>query len=139
MVDLMPTLLGRIGLPGKEDFLQQCEGEDFLSPSFERAFALTQRTSQRITDADKGKKKYAILTNRWRYEYVEGMSGRLFDLEDELTEVTSSHPKVASDLDAHLRRVLERRFSNKAKPAEPEAEKRLLEQLEELGYGGEED
>jgi arylsulfatase len=130
LVDLMPTLLAALPIGGLERYLAQCTGRDVLSPDFAREGVITAET----------RKEYAIVTGRWKYARVMDVpAGQLFDLEGagEARDVAAENEAIARELDRLLARALESTVgtvepSGKVDPATQE----LLDQLEELGYGG---
>jgi arylsulfatase len=128
LVDLMPTLLAALRIGGLEPYLAQCTGRNALSPGFAREGIVT--TAGR---------EYAFVSGRWKYVRREGTPGRLYDLEGagEAEDVLAGHEAIARELEALLAHELESAAVAEARPGalDPAAQE-LLDQLEELGYGG---
>jgi len=138
LVDLMPTLLAALPLDGLEAWRAQFAGRDVLDPHLARPGVFTAET----TEFHRGKKRSyecALVTGRWKYVCAEGEPGRLYDLEGagETVDVSAEQAALARELDRLLGAELASSIltSDEDEPLDPEAQA-LLEQLENLGYGG---
>ena len=137
IVDITPTLLARFADPLPGLFLDQFEGEDLFSGRFARDFALTQE-STRFHKGGEREETYAVLSERWKYVRT-GSGAELYDLEGagEYVDVLTEHPDVEARLTGALSALLERVSTSGSSeaPSEEEASE-LLDNLKELGYGG---
>jgi arylsulfatase A-like enzyme len=141
LVDLMPTLLAALPIGGLETWRAQFAGLDVLAPSCERAGVFTAEE----TGSRRGKKlryECALETGRWKYVRAEGEPGRLYDLEGagETIDVSAENESLAAELARLLESELARSnlAPGKDEPLDPESQA-LLDELEGLGYGGEEE
>lgn len=146
LVDVMPTVLRRLD-PGGESgplaaYLAQVEGEDLFSGRFRRPHALTQE-STRFHRGGEREEAYALLSGPWKY-VRRGEDAQLFDLAGagEYVDVRTEHPDVELRLKSRLTMLLRRlplaegAATSDAGPADETEE--LLQNLDELGYGGDE-
>jgi len=143
LVDLLPTLLAHADPGGLEEFRRQLVGADVLAPGFDRERVLTAEA----TEFHRGGVRpftCAVLSGRWKYVHAEGASPSLYDLEapnGEGHDVASDHPEVAQELERLLAAELASSVLGE-EPADPagapgtEMDEELLQQLEQLGYGG---
>jgi arylsulfatase A-like enzyme len=140
LVDLMPTLVAALRIGGLETWRAQFAGRDVLDPGLERAGVFTAEE----TGSRRGKLRYecALETGRWKYVRTEGQPGRLYDLQGagETVDVSAENESLA----AELARLLESELaSSNLAPGEDaplDAEgQALLDELEGLGYGGEDE
>jgi arylsulfatase A-like enzyme len=132
LVDLMPTLLAALRIGGLEPYLAQCTGRNALNPGFARDGIVTTAVARQ-------RREYAFVTGRWKYVQRQGSPGRLYDLEGagEAQDVSAGNEAIARELEALLAHELERAVAAGAPPGELDpAARELLDQLEELGYGG---
>ena len=142
LVDVFPTLLGQVTLPGAERFLSGATGIDVLAaPPTERL--LFSQTSKRL-ERFGGEEAHALTGTRWKYVQSEDGRQRLFDLQEdpfELNDVSAEHPDVVRNLAAELRAAIER-FVTRAAELGPGGETslapELIEELRALGYLGDE-
>lgn len=143
LVDVFPTVLGRLDLPGTREFVAQASGVDVLSAGFTERSLLSQRTGRDCGD-DAGP-IYGWTGRRWKYLHQPGLGDRLFDLSDdpfERNDLSTVRPDVAAALLADLLAAVEReRVKGEAlrdgreieeEPLDP----RIREELESLGYIG---
>jgi arylsulfatase A-like enzyme len=136
-IDLMPTILSRLTLPGLEPFLAQSEGEDVLSGSFDRRHVLTARTANPTLRVPDPGRKHAILTEEWKYVRHENGSAELFDLRvdpDTHRNVIEEHAGRAREFERELEEMLRRRRSVGGRGAAAENAEEHLEALRRLGY-----
>ena len=138
LVDLMPTLLAALRVPGLEAWRAQFAGRDVLDPALARPGVFTAEA----TEFHRSKKRpyeCALVTGRWKYVRAEGEPGRLYDLEGagETVDVAAANAALAGELGRLLDAELASSILAPAadEPLDPEAQE-LLEQLEGLGYGG---
>lgn len=139
LTDVMPTLLARFELPNSELLSGQFEGEDVLSGAFARDFALTERTADAPKDGESGR-QFALLSGAWKYIHRPEGQDELYDLAagGEFVDVLAQHPEVGARLRAETLTLLARRPAL-LEEARGEVDARLIEQLEDLGYGGGDD
>jgi arylsulfatase len=141
LVDLMPTLLAALPIAGLEAYRAQFSGRDVLSSGFTRAGVFTAEA----TEFHRSKKRpynSAIVTERWKYARSEGSPGRLYDLAGagEAVDVAAEQATIVSELE----RLLDAELASsvlapeESEPLDPDGQA-LLDQLEELGYGGGDD
>lgn len=140
LVDLMPTLLARFELEGSELLRGQFEGEDLLSGHFARPHALLERTADELADGEEGR-QYALHTGRWKLIHRPSGRDELYDLEGagEHVDVLAANAALAGALRAELQALLARRPALLEREQEGEADAAHLEELEGLGYGGEDE
>lgn len=151
--DALPTLLGRLHLPGFESFLSQSSGRDALGGGGGPLGVLSIDTTRDTRDEDY---RSALTTARWKYFTVErengGLGEELYDLDadpHELSNVAAEHPEVAAKLRARLEELKAEQTARgeglragEVVPAERELtdeERRVMEELEALGYAGEDE
>lgn len=139
LVDLMPTVLAHLSIPGLEAYVSQFRGTDVLAPDLAREHVVTAEESTRW----KQQPYHAgLVTERWKYVPVEGGPARLYDLAGagEARDVAAQNPEVAKELEALLAAELATSVLKAGESAPIDAEQQeLLKRLEELGYGGERD
>jgi arylsulfatase len=138
LVDVMPTLLAALPIPGLEAWRAQFTGRDALDAAFARPGVFTAKATE-FRRSGKRPFEFAIVTGRWKYVHGEGEAGRLFDLEGagETVDVSAQHPELVAELERLLAAELTTSILEPEadEPLDPEA-KKLLEDLEDLGYGG---
>jgi len=138
LADLLPTLFGRIGTAGLEDYVQQFRGTDALAPVFAREHVFTAEA----TEFKRGKRQpflCGIVTERWKLVPVDGAPARLYDLlaAGESVDVAAQNPATVKALEALLAAELatSRLVPESTGPVTPE-QGELLDGLGDLGYGG---
>ncbi len=142
-VDVLPTLLGRLDVPGFESFLAQASGRDAL---------LEADAPGAVFSQDVGRKRgtpgyrYALTTPRWKYfRHENGAPPReeLYDLRAdpfELTDVSREHEEVVAALRSELaaRLAAQRARATQLRGSEAletrAADPAIQEQLRALGY-----
>ncbi len=139
LVDLVPTLLGRLEDGVLGDFRAQLEGSDVLALGFDRPYALVEEATQ--FHGSKGKElKYALIEGRWKY--VRAPEGnQLYDLEaeGEGVDVLQQNQRQANRLHAKVEELLKRRPEiSTGAVASPQEIQELLDELEDLGYAEDE-
>ena len=137
LVDVFPTLLARLDLESAATFHAQAVGLDALGPTFDRPFALSQR-SVRPTRWG-AELRFALSDDRFRWYHVPGGAEELYDLETdpgELTNLTAKHPEVCESFRATLRATLADRPYTLPDGSPDDASRLFLEQLEAFGYTG---
>jgi len=98
-VDVFPTLLGRVAIPGVESFLEQASGIDALAVGFEGR-PLFSQSSARLVEYGQPV-IYTLTRDRWRYHWLGDERGLLFDLTTdphELADVAAEHPELVKRL-----------------------------------------
>lgn len=147
VIDIFPTVLGKLQSPVAEGFYRQARGKNLLAGDFQRkhlfvqqqvkprpGWNLTPGTSQTgIT--------YAIITDRWKYFHLTRKEDRLYDIKKdpfELNCVLENNPKAAKELLKELKRkILDLQSVQvpraKVKRKDKEKEK-ILKELKSLGY-----
>lgn len=139
-VDVLPTLLHLVDLPGKADFLQQTTGVDRLGAERggEGSWIMSQ-SSPRQTDG--GELEYALSANRWKYLRGTDNQERLFDLAAdpfELLDVAGANPKILEECRERLDSLLERQLASRG-GSQRRASGEELRGLQGLGYGGDDE
>jgi len=140
VVDLVPTLLGQVELPGAERFLEQASGVDALAPGFAGRPQLSQTGLRRVGLGQEI--VYALRRERWRYHWLREQGEALYDLEEdphELVDVADSHPEVVAALRAELLELVAQQTARGRElgaGAVQELDEATLQALEDLGYIG---
>jgi len=142
LVDLLPTLIPRLGAPGLEPLLAQASGRDALAGG---SRALVAQDTGRVHD--RPGYRYALTTPRWKYFRIEDdgtLSGEeLYDRASdpfELEDVAARHPQVVAQLRELLALRLDRQRERGAAlrggdpPPVRAVDPELREQLRALGY-----
>jgi arylsulfatase A-like enzyme len=144
LVDLVPTVLGRLGADFQAPFRSQFEGSDVLATDFERPHVLVQEASAFHGTSglpSERPARCALLEGRWKYLFAEG-GNELYDLDGagEGVDVLAQNWDDAVRLHAKVQELLARRPETQvAAPVSEERAKELLEELEKMGYVGDED
>lgn len=135
-VDVMPTLMSLLAIPGTDRFLSQASGSDVLANETQRPL-LHLPVDRASTDREQGAR--AVTVGHTRYRVSEGR-GRLFDLDKdrhELRDEAGLWPLTAHYMEAWLHEMEEgqraRGTSLGRVPPKP-ADRDRIEQLEALGY-----
>jgi arylsulfatase A-like enzyme len=135
LVDVFPTILARLNLDSAAGFYSQAAGLDALNPSFDRPFALSQRS---IRPTRWGAElRFALSDDRFRWYHVPGGAEELYDLDadpGELINIAVDNP----DLCASFRSILQETLSDRAYTlpvgSPDDASRMFLEQLKAFGY-----
>lgn len=142
-VDAVPTLLGRVRIPGVERFLEQASGLDVLAEGFAGRPQLSQ-TSARLEQFGQPV-VHALTRGRWRYHALGPDGEALYDLEadpHELEDVAAEHPDVVLELRAELEATVEelrRRGAELGAAEATDLDPETLKALRDLGYTGADD
>jgi arylsulfatase A-like enzyme len=139
LVDVMPTILGRFDDRALDAYRAQTEGDDLFSGSFQRDHVLTQQSSA-FHNADRTGLKCALLTGRWKYVFQEDAANELYDLDGagEGVDVLAENYEVAIQLEELVQALLRKRLVIQGGEAASDADQQeLIDNLRELGYGGE--
>ena len=136
VVDVGPTLLGMLELPGEERFLERSRGVDVLDAAY-RTRPLLGQSSQRAARTG-FREDVAITTQDWKYMRRSDGGEALYDLQrdpHELHDVAVLHPELVDELRRTADRLLEeqRGRGGGSRRAATRAE---TEALRRLGYGG---
>jgi arylsulfatase A-like enzyme len=143
LIDVFPTVLGRLDLPAARAFVAQASGRDVLSGEFQERPLLGLRTGRDCGD-DAGPIA-SWTTRRWKLLHQPKLGDRLFDLgadPHELSDLYAARPEVAEALRADLLAAVEwetgrGKALHEGKPIDEEPlDPRIREQLESLGYIG---
>ena len=138
IVDILPTVVDLSpGLP-RDELLAQATGASAVSDSFEERPVFSMASSER---------ELALTTSRWKFVRRSDGDEALYDLREdpfELRDVKEDHEEIAASFAARLDASLAEQRSRRAvlgaggvEPTlSPEEERRLLEDLKELGYAG---
>jgi len=139
LTDVMPTLMARFELRGRELLLGQFEGEDVLSGTFARDLALVQRSADEVQSTSTGR-ELALLTWRWKFLRRADGADLLYDLAGagEREDVSASHGDVAAHLRSEMDSILARKPALLEEASGP-ANAEVLKGLEDLGYVGEDE
>ncbi|QDV05344.1 Arylsulfatase [Planctomycetes bacterium Poly30] len=135
LVDLAPTLLHVLDVPGKQEFLAQVTGVDRFRTDIVHGDArILGQSSPRQSEG--GEIRYVLRADRWKLHLDEEGVTSLYDLDAdpfELHDVAGDHgrvvEKLASELEALLK--LQRREVRTL-----EASEQVEAELRALGYGG---
>ncbi len=142
-VDALPTLLGRLDLPGFETFLAQASGRDALLEADAPGGVFSQDVDRKRGTPGY---RYALTTHRWKYFRHENgapLREELYDLRAdpfELTDVSREHQDVAAALRGELAARLEAQRARATElrggeaPETRAADPAIQEQLRALGY-----
>lgn len=163
LIDLTPTILGRLEPAFPPEVLGRMSGRDMLARDFERPHVLTlqastpkssarQSAGKRVNGAVaslKGKvatpasvRTYGLLQDRWKLIYRESGRHSLYDLEGagEGVDVLATHPAVAAEMQAHVESYLSPLATEpEAQDATDAEQEQLMDNLRALGYVDDED
>ena len=139
-VDLLPTLLARLSLPTRAEFLRQASGADALAAEFERPYAFSHRSERDRANWEPGR-KFALTLDDWKYYHLEEGRDELYDLKsdpDEWIDVADQHPERVSKLARLIESILATRpaGADATGTITPEEAAALEAELKALGYAG---
>ncbi|NUP95160.1 MAG: sulfatase-like hydrolase/transferase [Planctomycetaceae bacterium] len=145
LIDLMPTVLGRVQpLETKKwrAFFENATGVDALAPDFKERPVFAQRTGRELATTDDGEpgEMYAITAREWKFIHEPTVAERLFDRAKdpfELRDISKQDPNsTAARLRDIERMMAEQRYRlSKLGPAGAgEMDPELQRQMNELGY-----
>jgi arylsulfatase A-like enzyme len=142
VVDLVPTLLGQVEIPGSGRLLEQASGVDALAEGFGGRPQLSQTGLRQVGFGQEV--VYALTRGRWRYHWLREEREALYDLEAdpfELEDVAAAHPEVVAALRAELLDLVAEQSARGRELGAGEVrrlDEATLRALEDLGYlGGE--
>lgn len=140
LADLMPTLLGRFELPGSEALRAQFQGEDVLSGAFVRNEVLVGRSTDIRIPSDPGR-VYALLAGDWKYLHRDEGQDELYDLAGagEFVNVLADEPEIGARLRTRTLELLASHAAEADEEADSPGDEQLLQDLQDLGYGGEDE
>jgi len=141
LIDVLPTLAGRMpGLPGPA-VLAQASGTDVLAPGPAREGLLARNSA--LDERRSGGVVHALTTGQWKYVETEDEDRQLYDLERdpyELTDSADRFPGESARLSSAMRALIawqqnrrqafRRAPSDSTRALSPE----MIEQLRSLGY-----
>lgn len=146
MVDVIPTVCGRLGLSWAEPLTSIATGRDALSPSFREKPLLGMRSGRKCPDDHGG--EFVLTLRDWRFHQNAPGGDLLFSRSadpHELRNVLSTKPGVAEQA-ARQTTALVELFAVRNKdldtgaPRPPQkADEKLRRELAELGYAGSDD
>ncbi|MFT7676365.1 MAG: arylsulfatase A-like enzyme [Planctomycetota bacterium] len=139
-VDVLPSLLHLLELPGKTEFLVQTTGVNRFAATggAELKWIMSQSSPRQ---ADGGKLEYALSAERWKYLRSADGQESLFDLAAdpyELVDVAAEHPEVLGECRERLNSRLARQLARQG-GSQRQATGEELRGLEGLGYGGDDE
>ena len=137
LVDVFPTMLARLELDNASEFFSQAAGMDALNPSFDRPFALSQR-SVRPTRWG-AELRFSLSDDRYRWYHVPGGEEELYDLQSdpgELVDLADQDPARCDSFRSSLREILADRPFTLPEGSPDDANRLFLDQLEAFGYTG---
>lgn len=138
LVDIVPTLVGTMGLQLSRSDRDQFVGLNALAGRQARKYALAQRSTHRKRKYNRLGHKYALVAQDWKYTYQTDGSEKLFDLRTDFNETVSmSHirPDVAEELrDRLLSKIAEYSSSEQGLAVVEATSPQILEELRALGY-----
>lgn len=140
-VDLVPTLIGQLGMELPATYTAQLEGRDLLARSTEPRFVLSERSAKQLSRERTRHKgwRYALTSERWKLLAGGAEEPALFDaLTDpyETTDLIARQEDVARAMSERLVELLAER--DRRRPGEPveQVDPDLIRELEALGYLG---
>ena len=138
LVDVAPTLLRFIDVPGKAEFLEQATGVDRLDPSISHVDAriLGQGSPLQSTD---GNIDYTLRAGGWNLHLAPNGIRRLYRVDtdpDETVDLAESEAAIADRLEKELREWVALQRREVTTEAASDA---VRAELRALGYGGSED
>jgi arylsulfatase len=146
LIDLFPTLLGRMGPLGtakERDFLAQATGADVLAPGFAERPLFAQRSGRELPE-DPGEMR-ALTTREWKLVEEVEVGHKLFDRRadpHELADLSALEPRRLQrlrDLAHGIVTEQARRSAEFAPAPGRKVDPAFLEKLKELGYAGGDD
>ena len=145
LIDLMPTVLGRVQpleTSKWRAFFENATGVDALAPDFKERPVFAQRTGRELATTDSGEpgEMYAITAREWKFIHEPTVADRLFDRAKDPFELRDLAPGDAASVAAR-RREMERMMAeqryrlSKLEPAGAgEVDPELQKQMNALGY-----
>jgi arylsulfatase A-like enzyme len=134
-VDVLPTLLALVPLPGADAWLAQASGRNALDGAADRAILSRSTEKRRVRYGEPVLR--ALTTERWKYVRSEDGRQSLYDLAadpHERADVAAQHPDLLASFGERMSRELaslrERSAAEVGAPIDPA----LLEELRALGY-----
>ncbi len=137
LVDVVPTLVGRLGLPVPEAALERLSGTDVLRGRTRRDHALAQRTFGTRRRWGRGE-KFALVSLEWKYVLETREADELYDVTEDPAErfnLVDRERRRAKELRAELLEVIAERTrqADRVTTVE-EASPKVVEELRSLGY-----
>jgi choline-sulfatase len=133
-VDIMPTVLSILGLPGGE----VTDGRDLLAAfrGKEPGPALPQYSESLLSEVGFGMAPLFAVRNGG-YKFIRAPRPELYDLRNdphELNNIVKAQPRVAARLDAELTRMIDGSRKHAIDPATSPMSRETEESLQALGY-----
>ncbi|MBI5863284.1 MAG: sulfatase [Planctomycetes bacterium] len=142
IVDVFPTVAGRLGWDWSKPLTAACSGRDVLAPDFRERSLVAIRSARTCPD-DPGA-EMVLITRDWRFHSKTAAGDALYSKDDphELSSVIESKPGVADDLRKQLRLLCDY-FAARSKDLDQGAprplrkmDEKMVRELESLGYTG---
>lgn len=143
LVDVLPTLLRRLGRFDDSPILAQADGAGLLAPATERLPAFAQTSARRLsTDLPLG--VVTVRDDRWKYVFAFQEGESLYDLQNDPFErrnLAAANPAVAARLRAGVLGELDRQvgrarelWAGERMKQEVPLDPKTRSELEALGY-----
>lgn len=137
IVDVLPTLIERLGMEIAAEDRAQLTGSDLLARGPRRPSALAQRTYGPKRKWGPGQ-KYALIEGDWKYTFSTHAPDELFDLARDPAEIENlidREPRRAAGLRSRLERMIAELSEEKRRfDVEDETSEDALRELRSLGY-----
>lgn len=144
IVDVVPTLMGLVDLPGEDAFRRQASGQDRFSidPDSDETFIFSQESSAPWKQRPEGP-RYVLTGADWKYVDESPIGEKLFHLPTdpyELVDVSNDYPEIAARLRAVLLKRVETQkekwtiYQATRSAKDVEIDPAILEELRSLGY-----
>jgi arylsulfatase len=135
LIDVVPTLVARLGLPVPEEDRARFEGVDLLDEGVSRDFVVAERRFPPRRAWTPGE-RWALVGERWKYIYSSERPDELYDLVEDPIEkrnLAEHEPEVTRRMAARLQEILATIEETAAtEPGAPSPE--AVEGLRALGY-----
>jgi arylsulfatase A-like enzyme len=135
LIDVVPTLVGRLGLPIDARDAAQLEGIDLFDPETARESVFSERVHR-----DRGwepGRKYTLTGPDWKYHLLTEGEDELYDMRSDRFEsrnVLGDHPEIAALLRERISAIVAEGERHTPGEAAPEVPPERLEELRQLGY-----
>ena len=137
LIDVLPTLVGRLDLPIADERRRRLEGIDLLDRAERsRRLVFAERVSRSRAPWEDGD-KFALTDGRWKYFHLSEGPDQLFDLAadpHELENVIDRHPEVTARMRARIEELLAELAHSAVDLAGDGLSDERRRELESLGY-----